>query len=249
MFYLKIVALPRRIQVFGDLHGTEKWQTLLDTSADKIVFLGDYVDSHDKRISNRQIINNLCDLLLLKTDYADKVVLLWGNHDVAYFRPDVFSCSGSRIDCSYGAAVHELLETNQELFQAAYQQEKCLFTHAGLTRRFWRETLRDTGDDYAAALNRAFVKNCALFNLTSYYRGGSGDYGSIFWADKREFIDANTDWPKPENWLSGLIQVVGHQPVERVTSYDRQDLNSKMIWLDTWSYPGSSADAALELEI
>jgi predicted phosphodiesterase len=250
MFYLKIVALPpQRIQVFGDLHGTEKWQTLLDTSVDKIIFLGDYVDSHGERISDKQIVNNLCDLLLLKIDYADKVVLLWGNHDVAYFQPDVFSCSGSRIYCSYGTAIHELLETNQELFQAAYQQKNFLFTHAGLTRRFWRETLRAAGDNYAAALNRAFLKNCSLFNLASHYRGGGGDYGSIFWADKREFIDENTDLPKLENWLSGLIQVVGHQPVKRITSYKEQDSNSEMIWLDTWSYPGSSADAALELEI
>jgi hypothetical protein len=244
MFYLKIVALPRRAQVFGDLHGTKKWKTLLDTSADKIIFLGDYVDSHSG-ISETQIIYNLYDLLELKKAYEDKVILLWGNHDVTYFLPDVFKCVGFHTS-GYESVLQKLFKRNYELFQAAYQQENYLFTHAGLHKRFWQNDLRGEGTDYARMLNYKFLLEPEIFYKASRYRLGDGDYGSIFWADKREFIDENTDWPKPENWLSGLIQVVGHQPVERITSYDRQDLNSKMIWLDTWSYPGD-ADAVLEI--
>jgi predicted MPP superfamily phosphohydrolase len=236
MFYSKTIA-QQRFQIFGDLHGTKKWRTLLDTSADKIIFLGDYVDSHAE-ISDRQIVDNLCDLLLLKINYEDKVVLLWGNHDLAYFRPDVFKCSGHRP--SYELTLHKLFKTNYELLQAAYQQKNYLFTHAGLSRRFWQDDVRGEETDYAHALNYKFLFEPAVFGKASHYRGGAGNYGSIFWADIHEFYARS-------NWIAGLNQIVGHQPVRWITFHKWQ--NSTMLWLDTWSNPNSSTDAVLELEI
>ncbi|GBR73559.1 putative phosphoesterase [Candidatus Termititenax aidoneus] len=244
MFYLKIVA-QSRLQVFGDLHGTERWKTLLDTSADKIIFLGDYVDSHGE-ISEMQIVYNLYDLLALKKNYEDKIVLLWGNHDVAYFLPDVFKYVGLHTS-NYRSTLQKLFKSNYEFFQAAYQQKNYLFTHAGLHKRFWQNDLQSEGTDYARMLNYRFLLEPEIFCKASWYRLGAGDYGSIFWADKREFVDEHTNLPRPENWLSGLIQVVGHQPVPEITDCTWQ--NSTMTWLDTWSNHHSDADAVLELEI
>jgi predicted MPP superfamily phosphohydrolase len=239
MFCLrKITALPQRIQVFGDLHGVDKWQTLLNTSADKIIFLGDYVDSHEE-ISDKQIVNNLYDLLALKMDYGDKVVLLWGNHDLSYLLPRIFRCSGYRI--SYARKLAALFSKNFDLFQPAYQENNWLFTHAGLTRWFWRYDLRGAGSDYAGTLNQLFAENHALFNQASFYRGGDKNYGSIFWADRQEFIYDLS------NWLEGLNQVVGHQPVPRITVNKVQ--GATMIWLDTWTHPNSAEDAMLEITV
>ena len=49
------------INIIPDVHGEIKWQELIDLSCDKIIFLGDYVDSFT--ITNEQIINNLKQLV------------------------------------------------------------------------------------------------------------------------------------------------------------------------------------------
>ena len=38
-----------RITVIPDVHGTHHWEEAVKESADRIVFLGDYVDSSDSR--------------------------------------------------------------------------------------------------------------------------------------------------------------------------------------------------------
>ena len=49
---------------------------------DRFIFMGDYVDSPD--IDNLSMKKNLMDIIGLKKKYPDKVVLLWGNHDIHY---------------------------------------------------------------------------------------------------------------------------------------------------------------------
>ena len=49
---------------------------------DKVVFLGDYVDSFT--ISNIASYENLKDIIRLKKRDPNKVVLLLGNHDIQY---------------------------------------------------------------------------------------------------------------------------------------------------------------------
>ncbi|MDR1998127.1 MAG: metallophosphoesterase [Candidatus Margulisbacteria bacterium] len=227
----------RKLQVFGDLHGRSLWQDKLDVSAAKIIFLGDYVDEF--ALTDEQILDNLTALLAFKQSNPEKVVLLWGNHDLAYLLPKTFSCSGYRP--SYARKVRKMLASNFALFQAAYQQENWLFTHAGLSRQFWQNELQGAGAEYAAALNEMFKYKFDRFALASGYRGGAAEYGSIFWADLREFVNADTWTPRPESWLGGLNQVVGHHPVSRKKTYEYA--GSKMTWIDTWSYPYYKEDA------
>ena len=66
--------------VLGDLHGRTIWKDIIEKeNPDKIIFLGDYVSTHDD-ISGIQQIDNLEDILTYKENNLDKVILLRGNH-------------------------------------------------------------------------------------------------------------------------------------------------------------------------
>lgn len=71
-----------KILVLGDIHGRTIWKEILNKeSPDFIIFLGDYVSSHDD-ISAEQQISNLEEILLYKESNLDKVILLRGNHKI-----------------------------------------------------------------------------------------------------------------------------------------------------------------------
>ena len=70
----------KRYLVIGDIHGRTIWKDIIEKeNPDKIIFLGDYVSTHDN-ISSSQQINNLEEILAYKEDNPDKVILLRGNH-------------------------------------------------------------------------------------------------------------------------------------------------------------------------
>lgn len=73
-----------RILVIGDIHGHDSWKAIVENEKyDKVVFLGDYVDSFT--LQPLTIVKNLREILKFKRENKDKVVLLWGNHDHSYF--------------------------------------------------------------------------------------------------------------------------------------------------------------------
>ncbi len=149
----------QKILTIGDIHGRdywkfithgssyefEQWVTMVNAganpmddlfkedypyfSADKIVFVGDYVDSFT--ISNVEIKKNLEDIIFFKKTLPNKVVLLWGNHDVQYFIPNQI-CSGYRPEARWDLQI--LFESNKDLFQMAYHEGDYLWTHAGLLK-------------------------------------------------------------------------------------------------------------------
>lgn len=69
-----------KLLVLGDIHGRTIWKYIIDKEApDKVIFLGDYVTSHEG-ISAEIQLNNLEDILIFKEDFPDKIILLRGNH-------------------------------------------------------------------------------------------------------------------------------------------------------------------------
>lgn len=71
------------ILVCGDIHGRKFWKKPCENIEpyDKVIFLGDYLDPYDfEHISVPQAIVNFEDILELKKNNMDKVVLLLGNH-------------------------------------------------------------------------------------------------------------------------------------------------------------------------
>lgn len=193
-----------KILAIGDLHGKNVWKLIADPEKfDKIVFVGDYMDSWDK--ADEEMTTNLLDLIEFKKANMDKVVLLLGNHDIPYmYSYHQFPCSGHRYKMY--PLWNQIFNDNQKLFQIAYQYKNYLFTHAGVTRK-WYEAFKGLlntmpSESLADQLNmlQYTAENKAL-HLVGHLRNGRSKYGGVTWADQTELIN----WP-----LAGYHQIVGH---------------------------------------
>lgn len=222
-----------KILSIGDVHGRDSWKFAinywddLDNSIneyDKIVFVGDYVDSFD--IDDLVMINNLLNIIELKKKYPEKIVLLWGNHDIQYlFGENKYLCSGFRK--SIFITLHQIFTENRDLFQLAYQYKNYLWTHAGLHRGWYKQWIEDkkyiirggevkdylpidkTGNE-ADILNFCFeARHDAIFHV-GWSRSGNQKVGGPLWADKNE------TYRKP---VLGLHQIIGHSHVDSIKHY------------------------------
>lgn len=196
--------------VIPDVHGTNTWERQIELVKDveKIVFLGDYVDSFD--VPNFQILDNFTNIIRFKQENPEKVVLLLGNHETSYLYMEYgFSCSGFRQDIAFD--IKDLLTVNIDLFQNAYQENKIIFTHAGVHDGWFKYNFKgDYSKNIAEQLNNP--KNQSQFlalHDVGRLRGGDKKVGGIFWCDKSEL-------KKP---LKGFTQVVGHTPVKKQITY------------------------------
>jgi hypothetical protein len=246
----------KKILSIGDIHGRSVWKDKLFGSVlnfekwargefreekdeyesdyplhqwDKIIFVGDYVDSFD--VSNVEMLQNLKDIILLKKMCPEKIVLLIGNHDIQYIVPDQY-CSGYRPEMKHDFG--SLYNENASLFQMAYYQEvpvhadrknrKILWTHAGVTNGwlnvlntncFMNENHRhyEILKDFANSridhkLNLAWEIRLNVLFLIDSFSGGTSQWASPLWCRpnvlKREA-------------LSGFDQIVGHTPKRTIT--------------------------------
>ena len=83
-----------KILILGDIHGRTIWKDIIEKeSPDKVIFLGDYVSTHDN-ISSETQIANLNDILDYKEANSSKVILLRGNHDIQHLGYYWAECSG-----------------------------------------------------------------------------------------------------------------------------------------------------------
>lgn len=133
-----------KIRVIGDLHGRDWWKRKVETGdSDLNIFLGDYVDSYT--VSDKQIINNLLDIIEFKKSYEDKVILLLGNHEYNYISPYIGYCSGYRYSISN--KLQGIYRNNLHLFKLNHnikiynpETEKIdrtyWFSHAGITSKW-----------------------------------------------------------------------------------------------------------------
>jgi len=194
----------------GDTHGhpvVEEVKKLLP-EYDKIIFIGDYVDSFT--LTNPTISHNLFDLIQFRKDNPDKVVLLWGNHDLHYlFGSMLHRCTGYRPEARFD--LYDMFNKNRELFKAAYQVNNSLWTHAGIHAGWYKQRFNkyiktnnlegfNISDQICYAFDR-YEKS--LFDV-GYLRGGNYDVGGPFWCDRRELTN---------NPLRGYHQIVGHTKV------------------------------------
>ncbi|MES2063447.1 MAG: metallophosphoesterase [Bacteroidota bacterium] len=194
--------------VIGDIHGRDNWQEINIRNYDKVVFIGDYVDSHT--LSDFAILENFKKIISLKKRHPEKVVLLLGNHDVHYLHYPAYQCSGFRDSMQRGLTY--LYNKDRHLFQMAYQYRKYLFTHAGITNSWYDEflrlpildDLREEKDTIADLINKVETTTQRyLLYATSIYRGGDSN-GSFLWADYKE---------TSVDMLENFHQVVGHTQV------------------------------------
>jgi hypothetical protein len=196
----------------GATPDSDYWRDYPFMQADRIIFVGDYVDSFD--ISSVEILHNLKEIIEFKKVLGDRVVLLLGNHDIQYIFKG-HGCSGYRPEMQHD--LYQLFRENRELFQAAYQIGNTLWTHAGVTYGWLKEmrkemfnTVRskkisDVAEDrtYTLADEIQFAWD---LDLDSLYNVDGSSGGTSMWA--------GPFWVRPKtlngNFLAGTTQIVGH---------------------------------------
>lgn len=84
----------KKYLVLGDIHGRQDWKNIIASeNPDKIIFLGDYVSTHED-ITPQEQIYNLTEILHFKESNPEKVILLRGNHDIQHLGYYWAECSG-----------------------------------------------------------------------------------------------------------------------------------------------------------
>lgn len=216
---MNIITIP-------DLHGKNNWKHFNIEDYDKVVFLGDYVDSKEE-VSDKKEIENLEEIIEFKLKHPDKVVLLLGNHDIHYLYYPLYRASSfnERIQNVLTA----LFKSHKDLFAYAFQMGNHLWTHAGVSNAWFRShisvfeklTKKDTRSEIASILNEMELHYLDALASSSPTRGGSAPYGGILWADKSETV---------KDYLPLMHQYVGHS---RVPAIERiGDEMSSIYYLD-----------------
>lgn len=189
-----------KILIVPDVHGRTFWhqaKELVD-QVDQIVFLGDYLDPYPHEgISFNEAFEEFNEILEFKKEYPDIVTLLVGNHDMHYIIDEFMNCSRRNMEMQ--GQLHELYNSNLDLFKLIHTESDWLFSHAGVYKN-WMDKYELTLDD----LNLQTFLNShwpALEDL-SWYRGGDNSVGSCIWADIRESVDYGL--------IPNYKQVVGH---------------------------------------
>ena len=208
--------------IIGDIHGRANWKELVDEECIN-VFVGDYFDPYTF-IPFIDLQRNFQEIIDLKKQLPDNVILLYGNHDYEYL-PGIFEES-SRYDFLNANKITELLTENESLFHGiAYAiGERYIVTHAGITkpwvRRYLPEAIDYTPSKMAEAINTLWLNDKSAFS----FRANAEPFD--FYG---ESIDHSPIWVRPISLgycniykRTDVIQIVGHSKVKTIT----EDLNA-----------------------
>lgn len=203
-----------KILIIPDVHGRTFWKDAVEKygeNAEKIIFLGDYLDSYPcEGITRRQTIKNFEEIIDYKAANKDKVILLLGNHDLPYF--DSHFHTRSRYDSSNAWHIREDFNSHRSLFDMAYMEtindKTYLFTHAGILKSWYEQHKKTIGELTVPNLNvlKDFPKGIEILTQVSGLRGGFGRCGSMVWSD--------IDEKKEDEDLDGIYQIFGHSQQE-----------------------------------
>lgn len=196
--------------VLGDTHGHNSWRdVIMRESFDKVVFLGDYVDSFS--LNPSVIAENLKELIKLKEQLRDRLVLIYGNHDHSYLFGE--RCSGwNRIGhWMYKPLLDEMW--GAKMFELTHLDGNIIYSHAGVSD-YWMHEVAQL--ESVADINFEKVRiNLLDWNTLKGYDG----YGDT--------ISQSPIWIRPKSLLKskvdGYRQIVGHThfrtPVEEQGIY------------------------------
>lgn len=228
---------------------TEVWSDMPFMKYDKIIFVGDYVDSFTS--NDVTIKHNLIEIINFKKRMGDKVVLLLGNHDVQYIVVNQI-CSGHRsqmrpdLSIIFGEELH--------LFTMAYQLEAegktYLWTHAGVTSGWLRELEKDLNnprhrfydivrdrnpETIADKINLAWEMRLGVLYNVDHHSGGWQTWAGPLWVRPHVLN---------ERYLENVTQIVGHTAQAEIWS-NEVDENTTHYFIDVTEF----CDDGLQLEV
>lgn len=207
--------------VLGDIHGRTIWKDIIDfENPDKIIFLGDYVSSHDG-ISSEQQIDNLNNIISYKETYPNKIILLRGNHDDQHLGYYWGECCALDIKVLKCMSNKEFKEKFLNLTQWVYVQDDIIFSHAGISEVWLSNLFMYKDIESIEDINT--LEPCELFGFTpnklsDYY--GISVTQPLTWIRPQTLVKCN---------IEGYTQVVGHTPVKYIS--DVKGANGESIWL------------------
>lgn len=230
--------LKGKILIIADVHGRTTWKDIIEKeNPDKVIFLGDYVNTHNPNISSDQQIEQLYSILSYKDENPDKVILLRGNHDLAnlgaswHNNPDnlfqeiavpyYWTKGWSEFDKKVFQYMSTRDVTNWFLknTQWIYIDEdlKTIFSHAGISTKWLRQCIQpciamtelDMPEDSLRVIN--MIGPCEVFGFIPNKlsdKDGSSATQSCTWI---------RPWILKDYMIEGYKQVVGHTPQDKVT--------------------------------
>lgn len=191
----------------GDIHGRTIWKRIVENhlDVDKIIFIGDYLDTHED-ISPVEQLRNLEDIIEFKNQHRDKVTLLIGNHDFHYWPGVTEHYSGYNYHMR--PSFEQVFKQNRDCFQMCDLIDHVLYTHAGVTKT-WVKAVGIEGLSIKQGINDLFDYQPRKFYFYPY---DSSDTGNN--------IHQSPIWVRPESLYKDKIkvmQVVGHTQVSKIS--------------------------------
>jgi predicted phosphodiesterase len=195
-----------KICVIGDIHGRKIWKKIVEKyPTDKIVFIGDYMDSHGGTTGQEQL-DNFNEIIEFKKSNKDRVTLLFGNHDFHYLD----ACDGqySGYQAAYKTDFKEVLNKaiDEGLMQMVYVHDKYMFSHAGVTKTWCLEKTIDM-EKVVESINDLFKFQPRAFNFS-----GFNCYG--------DDVTQPPIWVRPaslyKDRLEEYVHIVGHTTVTHI---------------------------------
>jgi predicted phosphodiesterase len=211
--------------VIPDVHGLQLWKRIVENhkDADRIIFLGDYMDSFT--ISGLEQVKNLREIIAFKeqcesnnrwkfigaeVDKSPEVILLIGNHDHHYF-PWIGYTGTSGYQPTMSKTFEYEFETYQKMFQMAFIDEnELVLSHAGITESFLYLNGIGNTSIYSIVdvINDMFIHKPKIFTFYPGDKSGNGNH-----------IFQSPIWVRPESlYKDGIkqIQIVGHTPQPKI---------------------------------
>ena len=203
-----------KIVCAGDTHGRDKWKEIVAKeldSSDRIIFIGDYFDTHYDETPEQQL-SNFNEIVEFKKTNMDKVILLIGNHDFHYLSGINESYSGFQY--GWSKSFNEILEPAlaEGLMQMCYVYDKYVFTHAGVTNT-WCATHGVNRQPHLLedSINKLFKTNKYAFYFQmgyNYSQSGDDVTQSPLWVRLPSLF---------QDKLIGFTFVVGHTTLKQLT--------------------------------
>lgn len=199
-----------KILIIGDIHGHMTWlfpfNQLFD-EVDKVIFLGDYVDSLDAKPSSQLYVLN--SVVNLKKKYPDKITLLIGNHELHYVDGMVRKYSGWQGAMAFSFKDILMPAIKNREIQVLEVVDDVIFSHAGVSK--------------------VWVENCAIESLEEineylYERPMIFEFTPATYFDQTgNSVTQGPLWIRPDALLKcklpGYRYVVGHTALNKPLKY------------------------------
>lgn len=227
-------TVVNKIVVLGDIHGRTIWKDIIsEENPDMVIFLGDYVSTHEG-ISSEDQISNLMEILDYKEKNPDNVILLRGNHDLQFLGYYWAECSGLNVDVMRWLSSPDNHDRFLKNTQWIYidKNHALLFSHAGVSK-VWLDTIKeyliskgvcvDTDEQVLDSINN--IDPCELFGFTpdsQFDMYGDSVTQPLTWIRPQALCKCNVE---------GWNQIVGHTPVKQLFDMQKSTKKHQNIFL------------------